>query len=91
MKLFQQAMIITVGLAIGASAFAKADCMAHPKDQWISQQAFKTALEKRGFQVKTFKVSDNCYEMYGKSPKGKKVEMYFDTKTGEIVKKEIDD
>ncbi len=40
--------------------------------------------------VKNFKVSGNCYELYGKSPKGKKVEMYFDMKTGKIVKSEIE-
>ena len=51
---------------------------------------FQKALEKHGFTIKKFKTDGNCYEMYGKSKGGKKVEMYFDTKDGKIVKAEID-
>lgn len=89
-KNFSQALIVCAGLAIGTSAFAEAKCDAHPKAEQIPQKDFETALKKHGFDIKTFKVDGNCYEMYAKSKGGKKVEMYFDTKDGHIVKKEID-
>ena len=60
------------------------------KNEQIPQADFQKSLEKQGFSVKKFKTDGNCYELYGKSPKGKKVEMYFDTKTGKIVKSEIE-
>lgn len=83
--------LIALGLTSIGSAFAGADCQAYPQNERIPEQAFKTALQKEGFKIKEFKVSGNCYEMYAKSPKGRKVEMYFDMKTGKIVKQEIDD
>lgn len=90
-KSLAQLVIVTAGLAVGSSAFAAANCQAHPKAEQIPQATFEAALKKHGFDVKKFKVDDNCYELYGKSAKGKKVEIYFDTKDGHIVKKEIDD
>ena len=32
----------------------------------------------------------NCYEIYGKNKEGKKVEIYYDAKTLEPVKSEIE-
>lgn len=90
-KSIVQALLITTGLVVGSSAFAGANCQAHPKAEQIPQATFEASLKKYGFNVKKFEVSGNCYELYGKSPKGKKVEIYFDTKNGSIVKKEIDD
>lgn len=89
-KIFSQAIILTAGLGMGAMAFAEANCQAHPKAEQIPQATFETALKNHGFEVKKFKTSGNCYELYGKTPKGKKAEIYFDTKDGSIVKKEID-
>ena len=90
-KSIVQALVITAGLAAGSTAFAAANCQAHPKSEQIPQATFENALKKHGFDVKKFKTGGNCYEMYGKSRGGKKVEMYFDTKDGSIVKKEIED
>lgn len=73
------------------AAFAGAQCTAHPKAQWLKEADFKKQLEGQGYQIKTFKVSGNCYEIYGKNKDGKKVEIYFDTVSGKPVKSEIDD
>lgn len=86
-----KAGVLVAAIFMGNQAFAKADCPAYPANEQIPQAVFEQALAKRGFTIKTFKVSDNCYELYGKSPAGKKVEMYFDMKTGKIVKSEVDD
>jgi hypothetical protein len=82
--------LLALAMLSTSSAFAEANCQAHPKNEQIPQADFQKALEKHGFTIKKFKTDGNCFEMYGKSKGGKKVEMYFDTKDGKIVKSEID-
>jgi hypothetical protein len=67
-------------------AWAGAKCTAHPKSEWITEEAFKKRLIEQGYSIKVFKVAGDCYELYGKDKSGQKVEIYFDTKTGDIVK-----
>lgn len=83
-------VVLVSGLLFGSVAMAGADCQPHPKNEQISKDAFEKALKDKGFMVKKFKVDDNCYELEGKNPQGQKVEMYFDTKTGKVVKSKID-
>ena len=82
--------LLALAMLSASSAFAEANCQAHPKNEQIPQADFQKALEKHGFTIKKFKTDGNCFEKYGKSKGGKKVEMYFDTKDGKIVKSEID-
>jgi len=71
-------------------AFADADCVPHPKSEWVPEATLKQALSDEGYSIKKFKVDGNCYEIYGRNKQGKKVEIYFDTKTLAIVKAEIE-
>nr|WP_315264777.1 PepSY domain-containing protein [Moraxella osloensis] len=82
--------LLALAMLSASSAFAETNCQAHPKNEQIPQADFQKALEKHGFTIKKFKTDGNCFEMYGKSKGGKKVEIYFDTKDGKIVKSEID-
>ena len=50
----------------------------------------KAKIEAQGYTISKFKVDGNCYEIYGKNKEGKKVEIYYDAKTLEPVKREID-
>ncbi|UTO04371.1 PepSY domain-containing protein [Moraxella sp. FZLJ2107] len=90
MKHIKTLAIACATLIASTSALASATCPSYPAKEHIPQKALEQALINKGFTVKNFKVSGNCYELYGKSPKGKKVEMYFDMKTGKIVKSEIE-
>jgi hypothetical protein len=57
----------------------------------MKESDFKAKLEQQGYKIKTFKVTKgNCYEIYGHDKDGKKVEIYFDTKTLEVVKAEVE-
>ena len=64
----------------------KNGCLAHPKDQWMSEADAQTKINGLGYKVKTFKTTGNCYEIYGYDKAGKKAEVYFDTKDLSIVK-----
>jgi hypothetical protein len=85
----------TLALALGAfafsgSAFAGAKCTAHPKSEWLPADAAKSRIEAQGYKIRKFKVDGQCYEIYGHDKNGKKVEIYFDTKTLEVVKAEVE-
>ncbi|SAK91876.1 PepSY domain-containing protein [Caballeronia ptereochthonis] len=84
--------ILALSLALGFSgaAFAKADCTAHPKSEWMKESDAKAQLEAQGYKIRKFKVDGNCYEIYGHDKDGKKVEIYYDTKTLAVVKSEVE-
>ncbi|WP_047553802.1 PepSY domain-containing protein [Methylotenera sp. G11] len=71
-------------------ALAGADCPVYPKSEWASEDTLKQALNEEGYTIKKFKVDANCYEIYGRNKQGKKVEIYFDTKTLAIIKAEVE-
>ncbi|MEN9724085.1 MAG: hypothetical protein RJB38_2071 [Pseudomonadota bacterium] len=81
--------MLAVHGAISEIANGGADCLSHPKSEWISEGEMKKRLEEQGYQIKKFKVDGNCYEIYGKDRDGKRVEIYFDTKTGAVVKSQV--
>lgn len=78
--------LLSQALFSSQAAFAAADCKSYPKEEWASEDTLKEALEAEGYTIKKFKVDGNCYEIYGRSKEGKKVEIYFDMKTLAIVK-----
>ncbi|MDO9051395.1 MAG: PepSY domain-containing protein [Methylotenera sp.] len=75
---------------IPLSELAWAASDAHPKSKWVPENTLKQTLVEEGYTIKKFKVDGNCYEIYGRNKEGKKVEIYFDTKTLAIVKAEVE-
>lgn len=97
MKPLVLALALGGAMAVPMTAWAKADCKANPKAEWMSEADAKAKIEAQGYKIKAqgykitkFKVDGNCYEIYGTNKDGKKVEIYFDTKSLEIVKLEIE-
>lgn len=84
------ALSATLAAGFSAGAFAKADCKAHPKNEWMSEADAKAKIEAQGYTIKKFKVDGHCYEIYGRDKAGKKVEIYYDTKTLDVVKSETE-
>lgn len=79
------ALIITVFSA--QLAFAGPKCTDQAKDTWQNEIEFQKKLVSEGYKIKKFKVTDGqCYEIYGWNKDGKKVEIYFNPVSGEIVK-----
>lgn len=83
-------LLLTLFALLPLQAFASADCPVHPKSEWASEDTLKQVLTEEGYSIKKFKVDGNCYEFYGRNKQGKKVEIYFDTKTLAIIKAEIE-
>jgi hypothetical protein len=83
-------VMMLAAIGVSGAAWAKADCTAHPKSDWIKEADARAQLEGQGYTIRKFKVDGNCYEIYGTNKEGKKVEIYFDTRTLDVVKSEID-
>ena len=78
-------------LLLSQNVFAGADCPAAPKDQWMSRLDMqKMIVNEYGFSIEKFKIDDNCYEIYGRSPEGR-IEVYFNPVDGAIVKQKSKD
>ena len=82
MKLHITALVLALS---SAAALAGPACNA-PEETWMKEADFKAKIESQGYTIKTFKVSKGkCYEIYGLDKDGKKVEIYFDPKTAQIL------
>jgi hypothetical protein len=84
-------LLIASILTITSQVYARKNCTSKPKSKWMSESDFKSKLEKEGYKIRKFKQPGSCYEIYGRNPKGQKVEIYFNPVTAEIVKSELDE
>ena len=86
-------LLLTASLAltlVAGPALAAPKCTSEPKDKWLSEEVMKQKIAEMGFKdIRTFKISGNCYEIYGHDKDGKKAEVYFNPVTASIVKQEI--
>lgn len=90
MKRILLATTLALGTIGTGAAFANDRCNV-PMAEWQPIEALQQKLEAEGWKVKTLKTDDGCYEAYAIDDKGRRVETYFNPKTFEIVKSEIED
>lgn len=83
---------LSLGAALLAPAITSAapKCTTEPRDKWMSEEAMKAKVAELGYErIRTFKISGDCYEIYGYTKDGKKAEVYFDPVTGAVVQANI--
>jgi hypothetical protein len=68
-----------------ALAHGNVTCPSYPKNEWRPHTELQEKLTKEGWQVRRMEVTATCYEVYAKTPDGKRVEAFFDPKTFERV------
>jgi hypothetical protein len=71
------ALLILAAVAVPASATGAMTCNT-PKEKWKTTEQLTAELTKQGWQVRKAKVDGGCYEVYGTTPEGDRVEAYFD-------------
>ncbi len=71
------AAAVMVAVAAPAQATGVIKCDAGPQSAWKSSAVLTEKLTKEGWQVRKAKVDGGCYEVYGTTPKGERVEAYF--------------
>lgn len=78
-------LIVSLMLLTSSSAFAKKNCTDKPKDEWMTEEAFKEKVTADGYKIRKFKQPGTCYEIYGTDKAGKNVEIYFNPVDASIV------
>ncbi len=68
-----------------AQATGLMTCKSGDRSTWKSQAALITKITADGWQVRRVKVDGGCYEVYGTSPNGRRVEAYFHPVTLELL------
>ncbi len=92
----KQFALLASALLLSSNLYAGADCEKHPEsEQMHVLELQKKIVNEYGFAIKKFQTSGDCFEIYGwglneAGTEFVKIEVYFDTKTGAIVKKEMD-
>lgn len=71
------AAIVAALPAAPASATGAIKCNAGPQSGWKTQEVLKAKLAKEGWTVRKSKVDGGCYEVYGTTPEGDRIEAYF--------------
>lgn len=74
------AAIVTPALA------ADEDCPDHPRSEWMGQNAITTKAKEQGYDVRGVKADDGCWQVKGYDKDGKRVQLYYDPVSGEILK-----
>lgn len=76
---------VLTALPAPALADAKITCKAGPRKGWASVDTLKSRLAQQGWRIKKALISGDCYEVYGKTPKGDNVESFFQPETLEKI------
>ena len=63
--------------SVSASATGVITCKSGPASGWKSEKALTDKLAKDGWTIRKAKVDGGCYEVYGTTPEGDRVEAYF--------------
>ena len=82
-----RSLLCVAALSLSANAFAQhaERCEEIPKDQWKPQAELERKLVNQGWKISRVKITNGCYEVYGKNEKGSNVELFFHPKTFELV------
>jgi hypothetical protein len=75
--LLSLALASTALIATPAAATGVMKCNAGPQSGWKTIPALSAKLKKEGWTVRKAKVDGGCYEVYGTTPEGDRVEAYF--------------
>jgi len=60
-------------------------CEEIPKEEWKPQADLERKLKNQGWKISRVKITNGCYEVYGKDEKNRNVETFFHPKTFEVV------
>jgi hypothetical protein len=83
------ALFAVIFLPIAAQA--SPPCTKEPKTAWLTEAKMKEKVAAMDYrEIKVFKTSGSCYEIYAIDAKGKKAEVYFNPVDGSIVQSNED-
>lgn len=83
--LLRCAMLLAVVTSLPAAAQHDERCEPVPKAEWRPQAELKRKLTNQGWKISRVKVTNGCYEVYGRDEKNAKAEQFFHPRTLERV------
>ena len=85
------AMSLAAAILLPIAVQASPPCTKEPKNAWLTETKMKEKIAKLGYrEIKIFKTSGSCYEIYAIDDKGRKAEVYFNPVDGSIVQSNVD-
>lgn len=85
------AVLLAASTLVPIAAQASPPCTKEPKSAWLSTATMKEKIAKMGYrEIKVFKTSGKCYEIYAIDKQGHKAEVYFNPVDGSVVESNID-
>ena len=72
---------LTLGIALPTHATGLYQCDSGDRANWQSVEALEAKMKADGWTVRRVKEDGGCYEAYGTTPEGDRVEAYFDPVT----------
>lgn len=90
MKTFTVVTIAAMTL-ISGTAMASSTYCNEPKSKWMSVGSIKAKVTSMGYKVRKIEVDDGCYEAYATDSSGRRMEIYLNPVTAEVVKMKEDD
>jgi hypothetical protein len=83
---FTRIVALAATLACGAAFAQHAEkCEPIPKEEWKPQADLEKKLKDQGWKISRVKITNGCYEVYGRDAKNNRVETFFHPKTFEVV------
>ncbi len=80
-------VIEMASLAISSAALAGPECTSEPSSKWLSEADMRAKIAATGHKIEVFKTTKgNCYEIYGRTPQCKRVVIYYNPISGDLVK-----
>jgi len=73
-------------VSIAFVAEASPQCTTEPESSWMPDTAMRAKVVAAGNVIDVFKkTKGNCYEVYGRDASGKRIEIYYNPVSGDIV------
>ena len=70
-------------MPLSALATGLFECELTERANWLSEAELTKKLEAQGWSVRRMKEDGGCWEVYGNTPEGERVEGYFHPVTGD--------
>lgn len=80
-----KSLLMAIALLAPQAAMATGlyQCEPVAESEWLSEAELTDKLVSEGWSVRRMKVDGGCWEVYGTTPEGQRVEGYFHPATGE--------
>lgn len=73
-------IVACIVMSLAGLATAGPECKV-PPDKWMKESDFRFHLKRQGYLIKTIKIVNGCYEVYGLDPFGQRIQILFHPET----------